>query len=304
MEFRRVRAEEVLEAARLLMPTLPVGDAQARRTVDAAPQSLGIDFRRQMVAVEGSRVLASCLHITAPGHCATILPPGVSPTLHAEAQCQTAAELIRADIVACRDDGATLIQSLLPEGPEDFPATAYLAAGFRHLTVLEYMECELDDHVTASAPGPWTWETYHDGLKNEFTALLAATYIGSLDCPGIAALRTPQDALDSHRASGLFTPQAWWLARCDGRPAGLVLVNRVAARSACELVYMGVAPAFRGCGLGRLLVQRAMNSSRLLKEPVLTVAVDVANTPARKLYLQAGMHVVNRRHVYYVPSLC
>ncbi|NLX57980.1 MAG: GNAT family N-acetyltransferase [Phycisphaerae bacterium] len=303
MEFRKVRAEEVLEAARLLMPTLPADDTQARRTIDAAPQSLGIDFRRQMVAVKGGRVLAACLHIMAPGHCATILPPGVSPTLNADAQCRTAADLIRADVAACREDGATLIQSLLAEGPEEFPATAYLAAGFRHLTVLEYMECDLDKRATAAAAGPWTWETYHDGLEGEFAALLEATYIDSLDCPGIDALRTPQDALDSHRASGLFTPQGWSLARCDGRAAGLVLVNRVAARSACELVYMGVAPAFRGRGLGRLLVQRAMNSSRLLKEPMLTVAVDVANTPARKLYLQAGMHIVNRRHVYCVPSL-
>jgi ribosomal protein S18 acetylase RimI-like enzyme len=81
-----------------------------------------------------------------------------------------------------------------------------------------------------------------------------------------------------------------------------VLVNRVAARRACELVYMGVAPPFRGRGLGRLLVQRAMHAARLMNERILTVAVDVANTPARQLYLQAAMRIVNRRHVYYVPS--
>ncbi|MBN2583057.1 MAG: GNAT family N-acetyltransferase [Planctomycetes bacterium] len=304
MEFRRATVEEILEAARLVMPTLPRSTSQARKTIETAPRSMGVDFRCQTVAVDNGRIVAACLHILAPGHCATILPPGVSGQLGGSERDRAAAGLIRASVQTCRDEGATLLQSLLPEGPEEYPATTYLAAGFEHLTMLEYLEIDVGKKPAAADAGPWTWETYHDELEGEFTRLLEATYVDSLDCPGIDALRTSQDALDSHRASGLFTPQGWLLARCDGQAAGMVLVNRVASRRACELVYMGVAPQFRGRGLGQLLVQQAMGRSRLLKEPVLTVAVDVANTPARSLYLKAGMHVVNRRHVYYVPSQC
>ena len=78
-------------------------------------------------------------------------------------------------------------------------------------------------------------------------------------------------------------------------------MNRAVDRPACELVYMGVVPEHRGTGLGRALVGQAIRKTRDLGGQVLTVAVDSNNTPARKLYEEAGMRPTRYRHVYYLP---
>ncbi|NIA21176.1 MAG: GNAT family N-acetyltransferase [Anaerolineaceae bacterium] len=302
MEIRQVNDGELVAAARLVYPGLPEASRQARKAIERAPQRLGIDFRRQIVALDDGSVRGSCLYILSPGRSATVLQPEL------DRRCplpdHRAAFAIREMILlagrACREAGALLVQTLLDDSPEQPSGKLFIEAGFRHLALLEYLEMPVGGLQPHQAEA-WTWETFRSGGEKDFTQVIERTYEGSLDCPQLDRLRSAADALAGHRSSGHFTPQGWLLARRDGEAAGLVLVNRAVGRSACSLVYMGVVPEHRGTGLGRALVGQAIGKTSELGGDVLTVAVDSRNTPARKLYEEVGMRRVGSRHVYYLP---
>ena len=304
MKIRQVTDGELITATRLVYPSLPGEKAEARKVLDMAPQQLGIDFRRQIVAVEAGAVCGSCLYVLSPGRSATVLRPELDRLCQLPDQPAVLREMIRHAARACRKAQAVLVQALLEDSPEQPSGKLFIEAGFRHLALLEYLELSVQGAGLGGLGGiddTWTWETFQRDRQAEFTRVVGRTYEGSLDCPELDRLRTAADALASHRSSGRFTPQGWLLARRDGAAAGLVLVNPAAGRPACELVYMGVVPEHRGSGLGRALVEQAIRKTRQLGGDVLTVAVDSNNTPARKLYEEAGMRLTSRRHVYYLP---
>ena len=72
-------------------------------------------------------------------------------------------------------------------------------------------------------------------------------------------------------------------------------------RQACELVYMGVAAEYRRRGLGDWLLERAIETTRRLGLPVLSLAVDANNEPAKALYLKAGFKKTAERYAYHLP---
>jgi ribosomal protein S18 acetylase RimI-like enzyme len=137
----------------------------------------------------------------------------------------------------------------------------------------------------------------------------------------MAGLRTAQDALATHRATGVFRPGAWHLAleggaghpgsprravaggtgRIRAREAvGVVLVNVLEGRG--DLVYLGVVPEARGRGVGRALLGQAIRDTARMGLPALVVAVDTQNAPAVRLYAGAGFKEVRRRLVFFVPK--
>lgn len=117
---------------------------------------------------------------------------------------------------------------------------------------------------------------------------LERSYIATLDCPELCALRTAAEALESHRAAGVFDPSMWWLIEHDGMPAGVMLFSPSADGEAIELVYVGLAPELRGLGLGASLLRMGLEAAWEHDAAYMTCAVDLRNTPARKLYARAG----------------
>lgn len=120
------------------------------------------------------------------------------------------------------------------------------------------------------------------------TELLDATYVDTLDCPGLCGLRETPDILDSHLAAGRWEPRFWWLVISGAKPVGCALVNPSIEGTAAELVYLGLAPEARGRGIGSVLLEHALAAlpTRTVRE--VTCAVDRANTPALRLYARAG----------------
>jgi len=297
MEIRPVRDREQIAASSLTVPGLPSAERLARRVLERS----SIDPRCQIVAVDGSTVCGACLYLLTAGRGATVLMPMLSPR-----QCIADPEQVRRNLIGraagtCRDAGAVLIQALIEETPDQLGGRRFLDAGFHFLAALDYLELEVKRTARAELDAPWDSQRYSPEAEQQFAALITRTYEGSLDCPVLDGLRSPDDILASHKVCGTFTPEGWVLARSEGEPAGLVLVNRLADRPACELVYMGVAPRFRRRGLGQWLVANAVATARTLKCRTLTVAVDARNTPARRLYEQAGFATVSRRYAYYFP---
>ena len=64
-----------------------------------------------------------------------------------------------------------------------------------------------------------------------------------------------------------------------------------------EVIYLGLTPAARGRGLGRKVIEHAVE----LAAPCvsrLELAVDVRNTPALRLYENTGFTPIDRRVVH------
>ena len=104
------------------------------------------------------------------------------------------------------------------------------------------------------------WQPFGAVTEAEFRSVLQATYMGSLDMPELEGTRTLDDILESHRATGRFVAERWRLGRIPGKPeaASVLLMAEVPGRDVWEVIYLGLTPAARGHGLGRAVLQHAL----------------------------------------------
>ena len=172
-------------------------------------------------------------------------------------------------------------------------------AGFHTLAPLIYLERD--------ARYPWVdppsehdaqWISYGPETRAVFASVVLATYEGSRDCPELTGLRPIDDILLAHRASGCFDPQLWEVALVNGRPAGCILLAKLARGTLLEVVYTGVVPASRGHGVGDLLLRRALARCRAVGARQLTTVVDGRNEPARRLYDRFAFKTAAQRSAY------
>jgi GNAT superfamily N-acetyltransferase len=108
------------------------------------------------------------------------------------------------------------------------------------------------------------------------------------------ALRQPDEHWSSRLAAGAGSDlDLPLLAEVDGVPAGLAW-GRIEATSleAASLYQMWVAPAYRGLGAGRMLLQAAIDWARDRKAGYLELGVTLADSPAMRLYKRAGFEPV------------
>jgi len=194
---------------------------------------------------------------------------------------------------------------------ERLAVLAYLRRPVREADARPVVESTSHYRARTARPEGIVWKRWTAWRRRKFARTIARTYEGSLDCPAMAGLRTAQDALATHRATGIFRAWAWHLAleggaghgtsRIRAREAvGVVLVSEVEGRG--DLVYLGVVPEARGRGVGRALLVQAIRDTARMGLPVLTVAVDTENGPAVRLYAGAGFKEVRRRMVFFVPK--
>lgn len=193
------------------------------------------------------------------------------------------------------------VQVLLEPNDED-RRRMLTAAGFAALAPLCYFEQETERlRVAALAPPGGQWLSYAPAQHPRFAATVMETYIDTLDCPELSGTRPIDDVLASHRGSGTFDPRLWELLLVNGCPAACLLLAGVADQLV-EIVYMGVVPAWRRRGVGRLLLARAVEHCRARQVPRITVVADERNAPARLLYEHAGFEPVGRRVAYLWPG--
>ncbi len=121
-----------------------------------------------------------------------------------------------------------------------------------------------------------------------------------------AIMAVMADAFDPHWreawtrrqvATSLATPNTYHgLAIRDGTPAGFTLVR--AAPGEEELLLIGVLPAMRRTGVGRELVQHAIEQARARGADRLFLEMR-ENNPAAQLYHAMGFKTIGRRARYY-----
>lgn len=81
------------------------------------------------------------------------------------------------------------------------------------------------------------------------------------------------------------------------RPVGFVMVR--AAADEAEILTVAVAPARRGRGIGRLMMDEMIRRLYFMRIASLFLEVDEGNGPALALYRRLGFREVGRRANYY-----
>jgi mycothiol synthase len=234
-----------------------------------------------------------------------IANPGRTAVMFATA-CRTSddveplAKLIDAACQGLSGGDLDLAQVLLEPHEHDL-AQAYRLGGFEDLARLSYLERPLRARPGRPPPiiewpagvevRPYDPETMHAAMCR----VLDLSYEGTLDCPGLRGKRRTADILAGHQGTGAFEPALWTMLYRDGEPAGALLLNPAPASRSVELVYIGLGPAVRGMGLGRLLLRHGLSLLRTRSERTLTLAVDDENKPAFALYRSEGFRTVLRR---------
>lgn len=266
----------------LRTPEFEVDTAQMIVFMQSA-RARGIDVMQTRVVAEGENLCYAVLPSLMPGRTLLLIcGTPVNKRAAAEAKLligQVVEEYGQADI--------SMMQMLLD------PADAALAefareCGFEGVAELVYLEC--DAHEGGSVfPASIPLETYTAENHADFAAAIQASYAQTLDCPALNGVRGIEDVIAGHKAAGEFCPKDWFLVRQEGKAAGVMLLGKVPASDAMDLVYIGLAPELRKRGIASLLLKMAVSRAFERGCRRLTTAVDAKNAPAMRLYLRQGM---------------
>jgi len=243
------------------------------------------------VAEQGGKLLSAVMPVVSPGKTMLLFVPA---HLHGEQQTMLTRKLIDALCARAAEQGVHLAQALLDV--HDEPLRGMLTAcGFGKLAELLYLQAVVGKVAEPQLPAGCKWLTYTPERHELFANTILATYQDSFDCPGLNGLRTIDDILAGHRATGDFVPEHWFIL-CEGDKAvGAVLLSKVLRSDVTELVYLGLIPQRRGHGLADILMRRAAAVAVASKHGRLSLAVDAGNLPALKLYWRHGMQVIGRK---------
>src|SRR5690606_41179312 len=129
-------------------------------------------------------------------------------------------------------------------------AQALMGAGFRKLAHLIYMQRPIRGPATPlNLRPPLRMLTCTPANEPAFAAAILASYEQTLDCPGLLGLRTIDDIIAGHMATGQFVPDLWMALYEGDKPAAVMLLGSLPQRQALELVYLGVSVSHRRQGL-------------------------------------------------------
>jgi ribosomal protein S18 acetylase RimI-like enzyme len=144
------------------------------------------------------------------------------------------------------------------------------------------------DGPEPAPPSGWRWAPLDDALVGPVHAALFETFRG--------ASGTTLPPLDAFRRGAFVSPPGWHALLDGDAVAGLVRVSAVGGSG--EVRILGRAPAYRGRGLGRLLLDRALRLLAAAGARAVTLEVTAKNERAIDLYRAFEFEVVERTPVY------
>ncbi|MEM6504893.1 MAG: GNAT family N-acetyltransferase [Planctomycetota bacterium] len=216
--------------------------------------------------------------------------------------------LIRAVCEGPGRSGVSVIQSLIDPG-QVVEGQVLERAGLSRLAKLIYMQKSIEpgEHrvprplALGGCENP-TIATYSDASHADFARAIEASYVDTLDCPGLVGMRQTDQIIAGHKGTGRFNPRNW-LGYFDeaGEPIAVLLLAEVAQGSGMELVYLGVSKPYRGKRIGSTLMSFAVSETARLGGTRLYLAVDDRNDPAVRLYTSMGFRASTRKVAYVLP---
>ena len=300
VEIRRVHRAEVHAALQLILGSQGRPAAE-EHIVDFLRYAVyrGLDLNDIWLAVRGGgkRMVWAILPVISPGKTMLLFSPTHVP---ADEQDTCVCPLVERVVEHYQNRAVDLAQVLLDPG--DTRAVAmFKRCRFEPLAELIYLDRDVRKGGDAPLPNGFAWDGYSPATHAEFARAVAATYEGSLDCPRLNGRRNIDDVIEGHKAAGEFDPKLWFLLRdrngssgsgssaATGITAGVVLLNRSTRTDSLELVYLGLAPAYRGKQLGDAMMRHALHVASTIGARRLSLAVDSNNAPALRLYQRHGM---------------
>jgi mycothiol synthase len=270
-----------------------------------------IDLSGLWVAHERTgRIVGALLTQPLAGKAAAVWAPEVKPSWR---RPSLAAALLHGALADLKARGFRLAQAVLDESAGLQAARDLTKGGLPRVTDLLYLERETalplaktpESASRRTLPGRsvadlhFEWQPFDASVEVKFRAVLQATYVGSLDMPELEGARALDDIMEGHKAAGRFNAERWRLGYIPGNPeaASVLLMAEVPGRDVWEVVYLGLTPAARGRGLGRAVLNHALELARSHVSR-LELAVDCRNTPATRLYHATGFLVRDRRAVH------
>ncbi|CAG7622748.1 hypothetical protein PAESOLCIP111_02440 [Paenibacillus solanacearum] len=114
------------------------------------------------------------------------------------------------------------------------------------------------------------------------------------------------DAFLARMASEGLSPALSVIAFIDGKPSGIVLngIRTIRGKRVSWNGGTGVAPAFRGQGLGKKLIQASLDIYREEQVNTATLEAIQANVPAIELYQRMGYCIVDRLAILQHKGMC
>jgi len=302
------------------------GRRDAARRLIASASSHGIDLNLMWGVIENPersspnpkkarpRVRQTVLAVLGAGRTAMLFLPTPDPADRTLGTAQTQRNEIAASIQACLEGlrawapaKVTLGQTLVSEN-EQWAHSACIEAGMRSVGTLDYLRKPVTLADLTGPPPNWPGGIEvraMDSIQADRSLLIEAlegSYEQTLDCPELCGLRSMEDVVDSHMATGEFDPSRWHLVFKDGQPAGCCLLSHCPPNNTVELVYIGIAPIARGLGLGQSLLTHAIGSLGPMDITEVTCAVDNRNAPALRIYDAMGFERFDAR-VGFVSSI-
>ncbi len=269
------------------------------------PERLGA-LDALIVARTSAGIVGATWAQPSPGQAAALWPPETTDDAPDGIVTSIVDGLLTEALHRAETARVVLVQALF-EVDDDPRIRSLLKVGFQRMAELLYMGRGLKaEEALPSVPDAFQFEPYQESEFNRLKRALQATYVDSLDCPGMEGRRDQEDMLAGYRSTGQYKPSDWFFVRHAKAPHsakgsqddGVLLLTEHPASQQYELVYMGVAPHARGQRLGQAIVAEAIRVSACRGADQLVVAVDSTNGPARRLYEAAGFITWTRRFVY------
>lgn len=171
--------------------------------------------------------------------------------------------------------------------------------GFRQVADLGYLMCRTRPHAAAPpADGELDFRPYRaDRDAERLARIVESTYEDSRDCPRLQSKRSTTESLESYRAVGASGDRWWWILEHRSTDVGCLLLADHPSQQQWELVYVGIAPPFRGRRWGLLATRFALQEAASHGRDRLVLSVDLANEPACSMYARLGFEAFDLRRV-------
>lgn len=248
---------------------------------------------RLQAAIRGAGVVGAALATTQAGRSAMLQAPRL-----VSGERETVADRLLAELGHWLDGQGVRVTQTLLEPLDLLDADRLARSGYEQACTLCYLVCEAENFPPLAPDGPLQFVPWRPADDGRFAPVIEATYDQTQDCPRLNGVRTTPDVLAGYRATPAGAKGPWFVAQAGEKIAGCLLLADHAATDQYELMYMGVAPAFRGAGLGRWIVAHAQEQTRVAGRKQLVLAVDAQNRPARAIYAACGFRIFTERLVY------
>lgn len=294
VEIRPVSPDRMLEGLLLAFGSLsPANQAARVESILAEGGAEGPPLDGLRVAKRGDRLVGAVFAQEQPGRSAIVWPPTVMPNESEETRNR-----LLASVNAWLAQRNVRMASMLFDSEEVVEERLASAGGFQRLASIAYMISGPEDWPEEPAPVEFAIERVLPSRVDRWHRVLEATYVQTLDCPGLEELRPPEDVLTGYEAAGPVRSEFWMILKDADRDVGCLILVDHPQQNMAELAYMGLVPGVRGRGWGRRVAQLAQETARAAGRDKLLVGVDVRNLPAWNAYTACGFREWDRKVVF------